>query len=570
MIKFFAKYYKPHMKLFVFDLFCAFFASLIDLMYPIAVNKIIDDYVPNNNIRFLVIWIVILFTIFIIRGLLNYWMQYWGHVVGVRMQGDMRSDMFKHLQKLPLSYFDENKVGSLMSRLVNDLMDISELAHHGPEDLFISLTLIIGSFIFMSHINLPITLIVFAFLPFAVAFALSMHTRMMNAFTKTREETASVNAVIENSLSGIRVSKSFVTEDFEQQKFDEGNKQFILARNKAYKVMGIFFSGSGFCIDILNLLALACGGYYTINGRISVGEFASYIMFVTMFVNPIRKLVMFMEQFQNGMSGFKRFTEILSIEPEKDSENAKPLKNISGDIVFDNVSFKYADSQSILENISLTIKNGTTTAFVGESGAGKTTLCHLIPRFYDVIKGQILINNENIQNYTISSLRGKIGIVAQNVFLFTGTIKDNIAYGCDNATMEQIIDASKKANIHDYIESLPDGYDTYIGEHGVKLSGGQKQRISIARVFLKNPPILILDEATSALDNTTEMLIQNSLQELSKNRTTIVVAHRLSTIKNANKIVVLTKDGVAEQGNHQELIKQNGIYKELYEAQFNK
>ncbi|MEG1449099.1 MAG: ABC transporter ATP-binding protein, partial [Oscillospiraceae bacterium] len=438
MIKFFVKYYKPHKMLFAFDLLCAFFASLIDLMYPIAMNKIIDDYVPNKNIRFLVAWVVVLFVIFVLRAFLTYWMQYWGHVVGVRMQGDMRSDMFKHLQKLPLSYFDETKVGSLMSRLVNDLMDISELAHHGPEDLFISMTLIIGSFFFMAKINLPITLIVFAFLPFAVIFAVSMHKRMMAAFIKTREETATVNAVIENSLSGIRVAKSFVTQQHEQEKFDQGNQKFIHARNKAYKVMGQFFSGSGLCIDMLNLIALAAGGYYTIIGRISVGEFASYIMFVTMFMNPIRKLVTLMEQFQNGMSGFKRFTEILDVEAEKDIEGAKNLEEISGDIVFDNVSFKYPDSQNILDNINLTIKSGATTAFVGESGAGKTTLCHLIPRFYDVIQGEIKINDENIKNYTLSSLRGKIGIVAQNVFLFTGTIKENIAYGSDNATMEDI------------------------------------------------------------------------------------------------------------------------------------
>ena len=568
MIKFFAKYYKPHIKLFLFDIVCAFVSAIIDLVYPVAINKIIDDFVPNRNLRFLFVWCIFLLIIFVVKSLLSYCMQYWGHIVGVRMQGDMRSDLFSHMQKLPLSFFDENKVGGLMSRLVNDLMDISELAHHGPEDLFISISLLIGSFILMVRINLPMTLIVFAFLPVGVSFVFYMHRRMMDNFSKIREETSRINSIIENSLSGIRISKSFVAEAYEQEKFEEGNEKFKRVRGGAYKAMGQFFSGTGLCLDILNLTALCAGGYYTVVGRITPGDFASFLMFVTMMVTPLRRLVMFMEQFQSGMSGFKRFTEIMEIEPEADSPNAIEIGDIEGDIEFKDVSFKYSDSNNVLYDINLTIKNGETTAFVGESGAGKTTLCHLIPRFYDVIKGEILINGKDIRNYKISSLRDKIGIVAQNVFLFTGTIKENIAYGAKNPSMEQIIEASKRADIHDYIMTLPDGYETYIGEHGTKLSGGQKQRISIARVFLKNPPILILDEATSSLDNATELTIQESLQELSKDRTTIVVAHRLSTIKNAENIVVLTKEGISEKGTHDELMARNGIYKGLYESQF--
>lgn len=568
MIKFFAKYYKPHWKLFAFDMVCAFTAAVIDLLYPVAINTIIDDFVPNRNLRLLFLCGIFLLLIFVVKAVLFYMMQYWGHIVGVRMQGDMRSDLFKHLQKLPLNFFDENKVGELMSRIVNDLMDISELAHHGPEDLFISVSLLIGSFILMLKINLPMTLIVFAFIPFGVMFVILMHKRMMDGFTKIRQETSSINAIIENSLSGIRVSKSFVAEDYEQQKFEEGNNKFVKVRGSAYKTMGQFFGGAGFCLDALNLTALVAGGYYTITGRITAGDFASFLMFVTMLVKPLNRLVMFMEQFQSGMSGFKRFTEVMNIETEKDREGATEIESIDGDIEFKNVSFKYSDSKNVLYNINLKIKNGETTAFVGESGAGKTTLCHLIPRFYDVIDGEILINGKDIRDYTISSLRNKIGIVAQNVFLFTGTIKENIAYGAINPTMDEIKEAAKKADIHDYIMSLPDGYETYIGEHGTKLSGGQKQRISIARVFLKNPPILILDEATSSLDNATEMTIQESLNELSKNRTTIVVAHRLSTIKNAENIVVLTKDGIKETGTHKELIEKGGFYTQLYNSQF--
>ena len=570
MIKFFAKYYKPHKKLFFFDLFCAFVASVMDLAFPVAISLVIDDYVPNGNVRFLIIWGVVLVALYVIKSLLSYWMQYWGHVIGVRMQGDMRRDLFKHFQKLPLSYYDENKVGSLMSRIVNDLMDISELAHHGPEDLFISITLILGSFGFMAAMNLPITLIIFAFLPFIFLFALGLRKRMLKAFTKTRERISGVNAGIENSLSGIRVSKSFVTESYEEERFQKENKEFKQARNSAYKVMGHFFAGTGFFIDLLQVVALMAGGLYTIGGDITIGDFTAYLLFVNMFAAPIRRLVNFTEQFQNGMSGFRRFAEIMEVEPEKDNPNAKELTDTTGDIVFKDVTFQYEENQDILNHLDLIIKNGKTTALVGESGSGKTTLCHLIPRFYEVLQGEISINNHNICDYTMASLRQNIGIVAQTVFLFTGTIRENIAYGSSNATMADIEEAAKKANIHDHIMSLPDGYESDIGEHGLKLSGGQKQRISIARVFLKNPPILILDEATSALDNATEILIQNALNELSKNRTTIVVAHRLSTIKNADNIVVFTQDGIGEQGTHDQLLAQDGVYANLYQSQFSR
>ena len=480
----------------------------------------------------------------------------------------MRKDIFEHLQDLPFVFFDENKTGSLSSRIINDLMDVSELAHHGPEDLFISLVMLVGSFILLSTINLPLSLIVFSIIPLLLFVAMKLRVRMADTFMETRVTIGEVNATIENSISGIRVSKAFSNKEKEIEKFNTNNTKFQAARKKAYKVMAEFHVGSSFIIDFLNILVLSAGAIFFFKGLINFGDFAAFLLYIGNFLNPIRKLINFVEQYQSGSSGFKRFTEIMDKEIEIDDPGAKDIYNVRGDISFDSVTFAYDDNTEILNDITFNIEAGKTVAFVGPSGGGKTTLCHLIPRFYEIVDGSISIDNTDIRKFTRRSLRKNIGIVQQDVFLFTGTIFENIQCGKFDSTKEEVYEAAKNANIHDFIISLPNGYDTYVGERGVKLSGGQKQRISIARVFLKNPPILILDEATSALDNATELLIQKSLEELSKGRTTVVVAHRLSTIKNADEIIILTDEGIKERGKHQELLDKKGVYSELYNAQF--
>lgn len=565
MIKKFINYYKPYKKLFFLDIFVALIAAVCDLVYPYMTKELINITIPNKNVRMIVIFGIVLIGIFIVKAVCGYFMQYWGHVVGVRMQGDMRRDLFTHLQKLPNSYFDNNKTGDIMSRIVNDLNDISELAHHGPEDLFISLIMLIGSFLILVNIDVTLTLIIFAFIPVIVIFTFIQRKRMHKAFLKTREETGFVNATLQNSISGIKVSKAFVTEEYEIEKFEVGNSRFKLAREKAYKVMAQYFSGANLAVDILNYVALIAGGIFTLYDKISIGDFMAYVLYIKMFTDPIKKLINFMEQYQNGMSGFHRFINTLSIKPEENNENSVELKDIKGTIEFEDVHFSYEDKK-ILEGISLKIDSGKMFALVGPSGGGKTTFCNLIPRFYDIESGDIKIDGQSIYDVKLESLRNNIGMVQQDVFLFTGTIKENILYGNMNATDEEVINACKMANIHDFIMEQKDGYDTFIGERGVKLSGGQKQRISIARVFLKNPKILILDEATSALDNTTEYMIQKSLEKLCKGRTTIVVAHRLSTIRNADEIVVLTDNGIEEIGSHKELMQKDGIYKNLYDS----
>ncbi|MDO5039091.1 ABC transporter ATP-binding protein [Clostridium sp.] len=564
MLKEFIKYYKPYKKLFILDLFAAFTVSLCDLVYPMITRNIMDDVVPNKNFRMLVIFGVALLLIFILKAGLNYFMQYWGHVVGVRMQADMRKKVFIHLQKLPNSYFSNNKTGVIMSRIINDLMDISELAHHGPEDLFISLVIILGSFFILLGINIPLTIIVFSILPFIILFAITQRKRMSRAFKETRVKIGEVNATLENSIAGIRVTKSFCNEEEELKKMEESNNIFKKAREKAYRVMAGYFSGMFFGTDFLELVVLIVAGYFTYMDYITLGDFAAYLLYVKMFMQPIRKLINFTEQYQNGMTGFERFMEIINQETEKESENPIELKDVKGDIEIQNLSFTYEDNNEVLNNINLKIDAGKTVALVGPSGGGKTTLCSLIPRFFEFEDGDIKIDGTSIKDVSLNSLRNNIGVVAQDVFLFTGTVKENITIGDRNATDEEIIEACKKAKIHDFIMSLPNGYDTYIGERGVKLSGGQKQRVSIARIFLKNPPIMILDEATSALDNVTEKEIQKSLEELSKDRTNLVVAHRLSTIKNADEIVVLTENGIEERGTHKELIEKGGVYSKLH------
>ncbi|CEK37252.1 ABC transporter ATP-binding protein [Paraclostridium sordellii] len=564
MLKEFIKYYKPYKKLFILDLLAAFTVALCDLVYPMITRNIMNDVVPNKDLRMLIVFAITLLVIFIIKAGLNYFMQYWGHVVGVRMQADMRNYVFTHLQKLPNSYFNNNKSGVIMSRIINDLMEVSELAHHGPEDLFVSLVMLIGSFLILLGINVPLTLIVFAILPFIILFAIIQRKKMGRAFMETRVKTGDVNATLENSIAGMRVTKSFCTEKEELDKFNESNNIFKHAREGAYKVMAEYFSGMFLFIDLLNLVVLIVAGYFAYMNYINLGDFTAYLLYVNMFIQPIRKLINFTEQYQNGMTGFERFREIINEETEKEAKDPIQLRNVKGNIDIENVSFTYEDDNEVFKNLSLSIEAGKTVALVGPSGGGKTTLCNLIPRFFDFEEGDIKIDGISVKDVSLTSLRKNIGVVAQDVFLFTGTIKDNIIIGKSDATDEEIIQACKKARIHDFIMTLPEGYETYVGERGVKLSGGQKQRISIARIFLKNPPIMILDEATSALDNVTEHEIQKSLEELGKNRTNLVVAHRLSTIQNADEIIVLTPNGIEERGTHKELIEKEGVYSKLH------
>lgn len=563
MLKKFISYYKPYKKLFFLDLFVATISALCDLFYPMITREIANNSIPNREIRAIGIFAGVLLVIYLIKMLCAYFMQYWGHLVGVGMQSDMRRDIYKHLQNLPIRYFDNNQTGSIMSRIVNDLQDISELAHHGPEDLFISFFMIIGAFIMLIRINVQLTLIIFCLLPFIVFYSMFQRKRMLTVFMKTREKTGDINARLQNSISGIRVSKAFVINENERERFEKDNQKFVEAKSKSYKIMAEYTAGVGFLTDLLDYVVLIFGGLFTYWGKIGIGDFLAYLLYIKIFTQPIKRLIAFVEQFQNGMSGFKRFMELIGEEEEGDKVNVVDMGKVEGEIDLQNVSFDHED-KSVLKNISLKISKGKMLALVGPSGGGKTTLCNLIPRFYNIKSGDIKIDGKSIYDVKLESLRRNIGIVQQDVFLFTGTIKENILVGNSEATDEEVMIAAKKANIHDLIMEMPDGYNTYVGERGVKLSGGQKQRIAIARIFLKNPPILILDEATSALDNITERLIQNSLEELCKGRTTIVVAHRLSTIQNADEIIVLTDNGIEERGTHQELLANKGFYHKLY------
>ncbi len=551
-------------------MFFALLISISDLVFPLFTRKMINEIIPEGRMDLLVRWTIVMIFLFVLRYASNYFVLYWGHILGVKIEHDMRRDIFSHLQSLPFSYYDNTKTGHIMSRIVNDLRDITELAHHGPEDLFISLVMLLGSFVVLIRIEWRLTLILFTFIPIAIWFIMSKRNRMSNSFREVRKKIANVNSQLENSISGIRVAKSFTNEEYEIEKFNEGNLKFSNARKGSYKVMAEFLAGIGVMSSILNLLVISLGGYFVYRGIINFGDLFSFTLYVNFFMQPIRRLSEFSQQLQDGMTGFERFVEIMNIESDIiDKENAVELDEVKGNIKFNNVSFSYNNGKNtVLSNLNLSIEAGKTVALVGPSGAGKTTLCHLIPRFYEIEEGEILIDNIDIRDIKIKSLRKKIGLVQQEVFLFTGTIRDNIIYGNPEANDDEIIEAAKKARIHDFILSLPDGYNTYIGEKGVKLSGGQKQRISIARLFLKNPPILILDEATSALDNETEIMIQKSLEDLSKGRTTLVIAHRLSTIKNADEILVLTSDGIAESGNHEELLKEDNLYAKLYKSQF--
>ena len=562
-------YYKPYIGTFMLDLFFAFLASATALVIPLVVRYItsnIANIKADGDIRLILTIGGVLFGLVLVNFGSRYFISYVGHVMGAKIEYNMRSEIFAHYQKLSFSFYDEQKVGSLMSRVTSDLFDITELLHHGPENLAISAIKIIGAFIILSNISPYLTLAAFALIPIMIVYAIFMNRRMRRAFRENRVKIADINTQIEDNLSGIRVVKSFANEEIENGKFKQGNDAFLRAKKNSYFYMGLFHSGMSSFNILINVIVIVVGGVLLIKNLVDVPDFVAFLLYINVFTEPIQTLVEFTEQFQNGYTGFERFREIMDIEPDiEDSPDAVELKDVKGDIAFEDVSFKYKDSaHRVLRHINLDIKAGSYVALVGSSGGGKTTLCSLIPRFYEVTKGSIKIDGKDIREVTLKSLRDNIGIVQQDVYLFAGTVYENILYGKPGASREEVVEAAKLANAHEFIEGLPNGYETDIGQRGVKLSGGQKQRLSIARVFLKNPPILIFDEATSALDNESENIVKESLEKLAANRTTLVIAHRLSTIKNAERILVLTEKGIEESGTHDELMAKNGIYAGLY------
>ena len=570
MLKRFLHYYKPHKKLLVLDMLASLLISVIGMVYPVVTNKMLNEYIPNRMYRTIVIAGCAVLILYVIRMLLRYFVQYYGHIIGVRMQAHMRLDLFHHLQKLPYRFYDNHETGKIMTRITSDLFEVTELAHHGPENLLISSVMIILSFIYLASIDWILTLIIFACVPILVVVTVRLRKPMKAAFDERRTSNAIINAAVESSITGIRVTKAYTNAQQEAEKFRKGNTAFETASNKAYSAMAKFHSSTSFVTDVFNVFILIAGGLFLYADRISFGDYSTFIVSVNLFITPVNTLISFMEQFQNGISGFSRFVEIMDEPPEADTPNASELTHVEGHIEFEDITYAYTGSEEVLRNVTLHLQKGQKLALVGPSGGGKTTICHLLPRFYQLEDGcgSIRIDGHDIRELTLESLRKNIGIVQQDVFLFAGTIRENILYGRPDASEEEVMEAARRANIHEYIMTLPNGYDTEIGERGVKLSGGQKQRLSIARVFLKDPAILILDEATSALDNTTELLIQQSLDELCKGRTTLVVAHRLSTIRNADRIAVITDGQIREEGTHQQLMELNGIYKKLYALQF--
>jgi ATP-binding cassette, subfamily B, bacterial len=572
ILKKFIKYYKPHRFLFYTDMFCAVIVSIIDLAFPQILSYLAKNLFTQDKatiLHALVFVGVALMAMYVIKYFSQYFIISWGHIMGARMETDMRKDLFNHFQRLSFSYYDKNNTGEMMSKLVVDLFDIAELAHHGPENLFISVLKIVGSFIILIMINVQMTLILLIVTIIMVLFTVYKNIKMAPIFTDNRVKIAAVNSSVQDSLSGIRVVKSFANEDVESKKFNKSNLAFLLSKIETYKTMGNFHAWNSFFEGMLYVVVIVSGGVFIAQGTLKVTDLAIYVLYINIFINPIDVLINFTEQFQKGYAGFKRFIEVVETQPDiVDKAGAEPLTDVLGEIEYKSVSFRYNDDYSVLDNVSLKIRAGKTIALVGPSGGGKTTLCSLLPRFYEVTAGSVTIDGKDIRDITLDSLRNTIGIVQQDVYLFDGSIKKNIAYGKADATDAEIIKAAQNANIHEFIMSLDNGYETYVGERGVRLSGGQKQRLSIARVFLKNPPILILDEATSSLDNESELYIQKSLEKLSKNRTTIVIAHRLSTIKNSDEIVVVTDEGIQERGSHKQLIENDGIYAHYYNMQF--
>ena len=570
MFKRFVHYYRNHKLILTLDMLAAFLIAVTGIGYPIITRIMLNEWIPNGEIKYIIIGGSSLVAIYLVRMGLRYFVQYYGHIMGVHMQGEMRTDLFNKLQKLPYSYFDNHETGVIMSTMTNDLFDISELAHHGPENLFVASFTAIGAFTYLMFIDWILGLILLAAIPIIFFLTWFFRRKFRSAMRRSKKAIAGINARLESSISGIRVTKAFTNEETERNRFEEANQEYIEARTQVFSSMGKYFAVSQFVTDFFNVLILVAGGIFLYKGigGFNYGDYSAFIVSVGLFINPINTLILFMEQFESASAGFARFIALIDEKEETIYNGNKECSQVEGDIVFDHVSFSYVSTNEVLDDVSFHLEKGKTLALVGPSGGGKTTICHLIPRFYFLEKGHIYIDNVDIGDYTLNSLREKIGIVQQDVFLFGGTIKDNIAYGRPNATDEEIYEAANRANIIDFINSLPNGWDTEIGERGVRLSGGQKQRLSIARLFLKNPPILILDEATSALDNTTEMLIQRSLQELAKGRTCLIVAHRLSTIKNADEIAVISKGKIIEMGSHEELIKLKGVYAELYSLQF--
>lgn len=572
LLKKFIGYYKPYKKIFFFDLFCAAVISMIDLIYPQILRQGANTiFVQEKTVilRVLPLLAAGLLIMYIIQALCKYYVNCQGHVMGAMMERDMRRELFEHYEKLSFSYYDNNNSGQMMSRLVSDLFDISEFAHHGPENLFISLIKIIGSFVFLTVINWRLAIPLFVIVIVMVIFSSIQSKKMHATFLDNRKKIGDINARLQDTLSGIRVVQSFANEEIEKKKFAVSNENFLVSKKENYRCMGSFSAWNIFFQGLMYLTVLVFGGYLISQDKMEPADLAMYALYIGIFVSPIQILVELTEMIQKGLSGFRRFSAIMETEPDiEDAEDARELTNVKGDVNYDHVTFRYNDDEPVLSDVSFSIPAGRSIALVGPSGGGKTTICSLLPRFYELTGGKITIDGEDIKEFTLQSLRKNIGIVQQDVYLFCGTVRENIAYGKPDATDEEIIEAAKNANIHDFIMSLPDGYDTFVGERGTRLSGGQKQRISIARVFLKNPPILILDEATSALDNESERHIQKSLEELSKNRTTITIAHRLSTIRGADEIIVITENGIAERGSHDELMKIDGIYAKYYRMQF--
>ncbi len=569
-LKKFIKYYKPYKAVFFIDLLCATIISAIDLAFPQllrTLTKTLFAGAPGKIISALIPITIGLLVAYIIQTVCRYYVTYAGHMMGARMERDMRKELFDQYEKLSFSYYDQNNSGQMMSKLVSDLFDISELAHHGPENLFISLIKIIGSFIFLFMINRMLAVPMLILVVLMLVFSYGQNKKMQETFMDNRRKIGDINSSLQDTLAGIRVVQSFANERIEQEKFNRSNENFLISKDANYRCMGSFMSGNAFFQGMMYLVTLVFGGFLIAHGRMEASDLAMYALYIGIFISPIQILVELTEMMQKGLSGFRRFLEVVETEPDiVDAADAKPLKNVKGNVCYEDVSFHYSDDDTpVLSHVSFEIPAGKSIALVGPSGSGKTTICSLLPRFYDVTEGRVTIDGNDVRKLTLESLRSQIGLVSQDVYLFGGSIKDNIAYGKPDATMDEIVDAAKKANIHDFIMELPDKYDTFVGERGTRLSGGQKQRISIARVFLKNPPVLILDEATSALDNESERFIQKSLEELAKDRTTITIAHRLSTIRNADEILVVADCGIAERGTHEELLARDGIYARYYE-----